>query len=227
MNTDPNLEEYPRLVAPDVVYMNKASLKKPAVIPLYAKVLSAAAAVALLFVFLWKPVRMPQQELTAAMNPIGGVRIETDETLALKDSQAHFNFPKKTSPVVVTKTVPVTMKRTETTLLAQLPPQEPVMLPTRNQGSELLILDNPYEDALASLTLEEEENGYYDNGREMSFLRRSFLKITDGQYESFGKMLQSGWRSAKGEIAQLNDAVSDGLTSVKSRDRYLDRFKER
>ena len=70
MNTEPNLEEYPKLTPPDVVYEHKASLKKTVVIPLYAKIVAAAAAVVLLFGVFWLRSGLPEQELVAELNAV-------------------------------------------------------------------------------------------------------------------------------------------------------------
>lgn len=223
MNNDPNLEEYPRLVAPDVVYKNKASLKKPAVIPLYAKVLSAAAAVALLFVLLWRPLMMPRQELLVAMKPVGDRRILTEEPSLMASCQTPVVFPGKTVKTAPSKVVPAPMKREALPLLVAMEPQT-ATLPTFRYG-QLLLERDPLEFYELASWVQEEEDGAYDDHDDsrLSFLRRGFLMITDGQFESFGGMLQSGWQSAKVEIAQLNEAVAESLSSVKPGDSYFDR----
>ena len=91
MNTDPNIDDFPRLVPPQVVYEHKDSLKKKAtVIPLFAKVTSAAAVVALLIGLFWWRSATPEQPLMAEMRPIAATAIESQGPTLLRESQAHF-----------------------------------------------------------------------------------------------------------------------------------------
>ena len=70
MNIDLNNLDEPRLTPPEVVYEHKASLKKTAVVPLYVKIASAAAAAALLLTLCWPRPNRPALELTAELKPL-------------------------------------------------------------------------------------------------------------------------------------------------------------
>lgn len=92
MNIDMNNLDEPRLTPPEVVYERKASLKKTAVIPLYAKIASAAAAVALVLTLSWPRPNRPAEELMAALKPLsakwtvaGEGKIVADESKLIID----------------------------------------------------------------------------------------------------------------------------------------------
>lgn len=203
MNIDPNLEKYPRLVPPEVVYEHKASLKKSLVIPLYAKVTAAAAAVALLFGIFWSRSLTPHQELMASLEPVAAGRITTEEPAVLAESQARFIVPKRakksSSPTIKPEVSekPVASERVEMPLLAGLQPKTAAGLPT--QDSPVFMMDSPLmpEAALAYREPEEEN--------ELSMLRKGLLKMTDGQYDSFSSMFSEGWRKAKTELAMAKE----------------------
>ena len=129
MNTEPNLEEYPKLTPPDVVYEHKASLKKTVVIPLYAKIVAAAAAVALLFGIFWLRSGLPEQELVAELNAVKVDVLETEESYPLAESQARFVVPKKAvKPSVKPKMQEVSYERVEMSLLTELQPKTALIL---------------------------------------------------------------------------------------------------
>ena len=221
MNTDLNNEEYPRLVPPDVVYENKASLKKPVVIPLYAKILSAAAAVALLFGIFWNRSVMPKQDLMAELKPMKAVGIVTDETVVLAESQAHFVMPrnprqdtprKVVKPSTAQKEEPVVLEKVEMPLLASLQPKAaPMLMDVEYRPSELLANDVFYanNDAL----LQPEEN--YDG--DISLVGRGILRWTGGEHDSFAGILSEGLRSVKNEMASIATTIQSSRAQLRQR----------
>lgn len=216
MKADANPEEYPRLVPPDVVYEHKASLKKPVVIPMYAKIVTAAAAVALLFGLFWNRSMTPQQALMAELDPVKAVHVVTEEPAILAESQACFRIPKsakKTSAKTSHKPKAPEQSpmpgRTEMPLLANLQPKTASGLPVQPSPATLLLPDMMDTEHLAYQLPSEEE--------ELPFMRRSFLKATDGQFEGFGELLKESWRSVKVELAQLNESFSESFSAFKQK----------
>lgn len=213
MNIDPNIDDYPRLVPPDVVYEGKDALKKKAtVIPLYAKVISAAAVVALLVGIFWRRPAMPEQVMIAELEPLKMDFVASEQPLLTSGNRAHFNMP---SPKNNTKSVlpepsvakqENVMERQDLPLLAALTPcAAPTLI---QQNSIANVVSFPDESQLA---LEIPQDERWD---ELSLARKSLLAITDGQYDSFSQMFLKGWRSVKTEMAQLNDSFSDGVNKI-------------
>ena len=86
MNIDMNNLDEPRLTPPQVVYPHKAALKKTAVIPLYVKVASAAAAVALLVTLCWPRPERPVLELAASLKPLAAKMVVPGEGKIVSDA---------------------------------------------------------------------------------------------------------------------------------------------
>lgn len=210
MNTEPNLAEYPRLTPPDVVYEHKASLKKPVVIPLYAKIVAAAAAVALLFGIFWHRADLPEQELVAELNSVKAEMIETDESYPLAESQARFVVPKKSHKTAATPKVEnVSVERVEMPMLAELQPKTAMVLMPMEYplaiDTEIYYADNePFTDS-------EEE----DYEKEMSLVGRSIFKWTDGEHDSFASMVSEGLQSFKTEMASIATTIQSSRSQLR------------
>ncbi len=202
MNTDMNNEEYPRLTPPEVVYEHKDALKKKSavVIPLWTKVASAAAAVALLFGIFWQRSATPQQELVAELKPIGAQVISTDgEGLVLRNaSSSEWESAKKKSEVVLVAehqvsqpaAVEVDMNDMEhVSMLAELQPKQPVTLASMTVDTEMAPCEAP---CCAD---------YNTDLEEMTFIRQGIYAITDGQHDSFYSIFVEGLRNVKIELA--------------------------
>ena len=210
MNTDLNNEEYPKLTPPDVVYEHKAALKKPVVIPLYAKLIAAAATVALLFGIFWHRNTLPEQELLAELKPVEAKLIVSHETISLAESQAHFIIPKKA--VKSSSAQPEKCdKRNEMPLLAELQPITlPILIPTESQPDQQLahsthptysthpiLSPTPFDDR--------------------SLISRGIAKITDGECDSFAGILSEGLRSVKGEMSSLAMTIQSSRDQLRQR----------
>ena len=78
LDWDELTEKLPHLEAPALAYENKEGLKKKvAVVPLYVKIASAAAAAGLLLtVGLWPEKQLPKMEPIAELKPVAATRIE-------------------------------------------------------------------------------------------------------------------------------------------------------
>ena len=214
MNTNLNPEEYPRLTPPDVVFENKASLKKPLVMPLYAKIVSAAAVVALLFGVFWIRSSRPKMEWMAELKPIEAVRIESDETVALAESKACFVVPKKAVTAAQSQPkMPVANEREEMPLLAELQPKTaPTLVFDEQKPDELLDSDVYY--AFNDLMLQGQAFSY-DN--DLSLVGRTIYWMTDGEHSSFADLFSEGFRNVKTEMASIATTVQSSRDQLRQR----------
>jgi len=217
MKPDLNNEEYPRLTPPNVVYEGKEALKKkPAVvIPMWTKVASAAAAVALMFVLLWPRQTRPELMMTAELPALAGMSLETQETGVLAQSQARLTLPRK-----VRKTLPIepaTVKETtspveepqrlDMPMLAELSPVETPTLPSiRPQTTFLYGKDS---DELMAFLAADDDTEY------IPLARRGIFMITGGRYDSFMDIFREGLRHTKIELAQINVTLENRVADLK------------
>lgn len=214
MNTDLNQEEYPRLVPPEVVYENKASLKKPMVVPLYAKIISAAAAVALLFGIFWNRHAQPELEMTAELQPVRASRIEMGEPSVLAESQAQFIIPRKTVNLpMAQEPAPVVQERPDCPMVAELRPIETPLLMEPGFQVETL-RDSDVQYAYVNTTwLDQEEE--YDS--DLSWVGRGIYEMTDGEHDSFASIISMGLRSVKTEISSLAMTMQSSRYQLRQR----------
>lgn len=210
MKTELNPEEYPRLTPPEVVYENKASLKKTMVVPLYAKVISAAAAVALLFGIFWHRSLLPEQQLMAELQPVKAMGVETEDHSLLAESQARFILPKKAEkPMTTTKTAPVSYERVEMPMLAELQPKTSlVLIPMEN----LLVLDEEILYANNEIPTIPQNDDYDE---ELSFVGRSIYMITEGEHDSFASIFKEGIQSFKTEMASIATTIQSSRSQLR------------
>lgn len=217
MNIDPNIDDYPRLVPPEVVYEHKDSLKKKAtVIPLFVKIASAAAAVALLFGIFWWRSATPNQSLMAELNPISPQGIVMETTDIHTESQLNIVVPRaaKSSPSKPQEKQP-SLEHQDLLLLAGLQSRPPQPLPAI--ATDPAIPTPAFPEVTDEVFFAYQEDELYDD---RSFLRKGFEMMTEGQYDSFGDMLKTSWRFVKVELAQLNESVSDGFDALKNNPKF-------
>ena len=229
LDWDELTEELPHLEAPALAYENKEGLKKKAaVVPLYVKIASAAAAAGLLLtVGLWPEKTLPKVEPIANLKPIEVSRINTNEPIALIPRRATEN-PTTTTWAKANKTnsTPKASNKkqvaSERDVMPMLAEMQAIEAPATITSQLLLaqitepdyapyIMPDNY--ALASYT--------NDDYEEPSLGGKGFLRITDGKYESLGSMIQEGLQLAKEEI---NLAAAD--LAVKTFYRVDDRIEE-
>ena len=233
MDWDELTEELPHLETPQIAFEGKEKLKKKAaVVPLYVKIASVAAAAGLLLtVTLWPEKSMQKTETIAELKPIlPGRLITASETTTLPTRTFHFAQPqvvKKEKPTI-SKTV---SERVEMPLVAQLEPQKAPVLPTSSTVSEpdfdllafrmntnlALALINEYD--FNSFSKDEE----FD--REPSLISKGLLWLTNGHHDSFASIIASGLTTAKKE---LDLAATDfALTAYNRADESFEEAKER
>lgn len=207
MNINLNNIDEPRLTPPDVVYEHKASLKKTAVVPLYAKITAAAAAVALLFGLFWRPSSRPDQPMLAELKPIEASVMEAATSLSVTGDRAHFDIqaPKASSraagsvsklsheEALYEETSHGVAPREVAPLLATLAPCKAPALPSvAVPVQQLAVLHESTLLMANSLPLEEE-----------------------GFVDGFANLLRQSWRSVKVELAQFNESIGDGFRQLK------------
>ena len=233
LDWDELTEELPHLEAPQITYEGKESLKKKAaVIPLYVKIASAAAAAGLLLtVTLWPEKQLPKVEPVAELKPVLPTRLITSEEVQ--------TIPPRTVSFVATqnKTVQNKVKkqpnavRTETTLLADLQPMkaEKTQIALSTSFTEEPDFDLIAYQMDANLAFAQfDGNNFTENDedeRDLSFIGRGIYRLTDGRHDSFSSIILSGLHTAKEEV---NLAATDfALTAYYRADERIEDAKER
>ena len=233
LDWDELTEELPHLEAPVLAYENKEGLKKKAaVVPLYVKIASAAAAAGLLLtVTLWPEKQLPKVEPVAELKPVLPTRLITSEEVQ--------TIPPRTVSFVATQTKTAQAKtkkrpnavRTESTLLADLQP-------VKTEGTQIALSTSFTEEpdfGLIAYHLNSDlafaqynESDYTDDAegeRDLSFIGKGIYRLTDGRHDSFGSIIRSGLRTAKEEV---NLAATDlALTAYYRADERIEQAKER
>ena len=233
LDWDELTEELPHLEAPTLAYENKEGLKKKAaVVPLYAKIASAAAAAGLLLtVSLWPEKSLPKVEPIAELKPVAATRIERPlERLVLQTRPAQFV---KQNVVVREKNVgieKVVMEKTEMPLVAELP-----QIKAKEAWIETSspIFTEPDFDYLAyrinaGMALAQYENHSFEENVEdegVSLIGRGLLWLTGGRHSSFASLINSGLRQAKKETIEA--ATDMALAAYQRADEQLEEAKER
>ena len=223
-------EELPHLEAPQIEFENKERLKKKgAVVPLYAKIASAAAAAGLLLtVTLWPEKQLPKVEPVAELKPILPTRLITsEESQTLPPRTVGFVTAQVKTTQAKVKKQPNTA-RIETALLADLQPikagETPIALTITDANESEFVLSTYPDLAFAQYT----ESDFTDDAedeRDLSFIGKGIYRLTDGRHDSFGSIFLSGLRTAKEEV---NLAATDfALTAYYRADERIEQAKER
>lgn len=233
LDWDELTEELPHLEAPALAYENKEGLKKKAtVVPLYAKIASAAAATGLLLtVSLWPEKSLPKVEPIAELKPVAATGIERPrERLALQTRPAQFvkqNVVVREKKVEVEK---VFMEKTAMPLVAELP-----QIKAKEARIETTspIFTEPDFDYLAyrinaGMALAQYESHSFEENLEdegVSLIGRGLLWLTGGRHSSFASLINSGLRQAKKETIEA--ATDMALAAYQRADEQLEEAKER
>ncbi len=234
LDWDELTEELPHLEAPALAYENKEGLKKKAtVVPLYAKIASAAAATGLLLtVSLWPEKSLPKVESIAELKPVAATRIERPlERLALPTRPAQFV---KQNVVVREKNVEiekVVMEKTEMPLVAELPS---IKSGTMQIESSLPDFDKP-DFGLLAYQINTNMAFAYNNGNSfeeeaeeqesLSLVGRGLLWLTNGRHSSFASLINAGVSQAKQDLSEA--ATDMALAAYQRADEQLEEAKER
>jgi hypothetical protein len=230
-------EELPHLEAPIITYEGKESLKKKAaVVPLYVKIASVAAAAGLLLtVSLWPEKSMPKVEPIASLKPIEVSSISTNEPFALLPRRATESI----DPLPRTglrgddmlSEGHLTTGRKPTPLLAELPAKTASSLQTdlpwtdfNEPDFDLLAYRMDKELAMMSL----DEYDFPDEAkdeRDLSLIGKGIYLLTDGRYDSFEDLIFSGLTTAKKELSLA--ATDMALAAYNNVNEQFEEAKER
>jgi len=228
LDWDELTQELPHLETPDITYDDKESLKKKAaVVPLYVKIASVAAAAGLLLtVTLWPEKSLPKVEPVAELKPILSSRLITsEEGQALPPRTIRFAVPQ-----TQTKQQPLA-PRTETALLAEL---QPLKAEEMQINVPISFAEEPDLNLIAYRLNTEfapvqfDANDYaesVDDGQELSFIGKSIYRITNGRHNSFASLINTGLTTAKKEISLA--ATDVALTAYHRADDRFEEAKER
>ena len=226
LNWEELTEELPHLEAPNIVYEGKEKLKKKsAIVPLYVKIASAAAAAGLLLtISLWPEKSLPKVEPVAELNPIlPGRLITANEAMVLPPRTIQFIQPK-----TVAKEKSVTPKRVETPLLAQLDTKKPQPLSAQpvfdEPDFELLAYKMNADLAFAPYT-QSDFWDYAEDEQNLSFIGKGLLWLTNGRHDSFASLISSGVRKAKQDLTEV--ATDMALTAYHRAENSFEETKER
>ena len=229
LDWDELTEELPHLEVPVLAYENKEGLKKKAaVVPLYVKIASAAAAAGLLLTIgLWPEKTLPKVEPIANLKPIEVSRINTNESIALIPRRATENpttttWAKANKPTSTPKVSNKKQVAPERDVMPMLAEMQAIEAPS-SITSQLLLAQITEPDYAPYIMPDNYALASYtdDDYEEPTLGGKGFLRITDGKYESLGSMIQEGLQLAKEEI---NLAAAD--LAVKTFYRVDDRIEE-
>ena len=233
LDWDELTEELPHLEAPALAYENKEGLKKKvAVVPLYVKIASAAAATGLLLtVSLWPEKSLPKVDPIAELQPIAATRIERPrERLALQTRPAQFVKQNVVVGEKKVEVVKVVMEKTEMPLVAELPSIKTGTIQIESSISGFMEPDFDYlaYRINAGMALAQYENHSFEENLEdegVSLIGRGLLWLTGGRHSSLASLINSGLRQAKKETIEA--ATDMALAAYQRADEQLASAKER
>ena len=221
-------EELPRLEAPQIEFEDKERLKKKrAVMPLYVKMASAAAAAGLLLtVTLWPEKQLPSVEPIANLKPIEAIRIETQSELStLPVKPVHF----AKSQIVVDEKHDV-IEKTDVPILAEL---NPIRANETQIAATSAYMDSPNFDLLAYrlnthlafVKMEKSRFDYDENDKqELSLIGKAIFRMTEGKYNNLASLINAGLSRAKQEVTQA--ATDVALTAYNNVNEQIEEAKE-
>ena len=233
-------EELPHLEAPQIEFENKERLKKKgALVPLYVKIASAAAAAGLLLtVTLWPEKSMPKVEPIASLKPIEISRINTNEPIALLPRRAteSVSSPQRpmrsqgSTPTASSNSGHMVPEREATPLLAELPAKTATTLQI---DLPWINYDEPNFDLMAYhmntelAMMQFDENDFSNEAegeRNLSLIGKGIYRLTDGRYDSFASIISTGLSTAKKEISLA--ATDMAMTAYYRADERIEEVKE-
>ena len=225
-------EELPHLEAPQIEFENQERLKKKgALVPLYVKIASAAAAAGLLLtVTLWPEKQLPKVEPVAELKPVLPTRLITsEESQTLPPRTVSFATTQNKTTQNKAKKQPNTV-RTETALLADLQPIKaevrPIVLTTTQAYEpDFGLIAFHLNSDLAFAQLDESNYGNTnEDERNLSFIGQGIYRLTDGRHDSFASIISTGLSTAKKEISLA--ATDMAMTAYYRADERFEEAKE-
>ena len=216
LDWDELTQALPHLEPPTLTYNGKENLKKKAaIVPLYVKIASAAAAAGLLLtVTLWPEKSLPKVEPVAALKPIEASLTIDEPALCLVARRA---TPLSAVPIVKSNDDDKTAYQTLATSnnannkaesVATLPPLKPQSIATMDDAASSTDL------ALLRYRLEARQafNQLVDEStlEEMptSFIGRTIYRWSQGRYSSFNDLVNAGLTRSKKEITGITTEIA-------------------
>ena len=206
-------EGLPHLEAPQIVYQNKSELRslslskgrhKNAIIPLYVKIASAAAAAGLLLTIgLWPEKSLPKVEPIAELQAIQPHLTVTEDPLRIVPKRM-ISFTESQSEKKEAKSQPTRMEIEAIAALSPMKAQEVAAFETSDfalaSDIELLRYRLESESTMARLAFE----SAFEEEMPTSFIGRGIYRMTEGRHASIGDLLNAGLHLAKKEIKKAS-----------------------
>ena len=206
-------EGLPLLEAPQIVYQNKSELRslslskgrhKNAIIPLYVKIASAAAAAGLLLTIgLWPEKSLPKVEPIAELQAIQPHLTVTEDPLRIVPKRA-ISFTESQGCRKETKKQPTRMKEDAIAALSPMKAQEVAAFETSDfalaSDIELLRYRLGSESTMARLAFE----SAFEEEMPTSFIGRGIYRMTEGRHASIGDLINAGLHFAKKGIKKAS-----------------------
>ena len=206
-------EGLPHLEAPQIVYQNKSELRslslskgrhKNAIIPLYVKIASAAAAAGLLLTIgLWPEKSLPKVEPIAELLSIQPHLTLTEDPFQIVPKSA-IPFTKIQGSRKEAKSQPTRMEIETIAALSPMKAQEIATFETSDfalaSDIELLRYRMESEATLARLAFE----STFVEEMPTSFIGRGIYRMTEGRHASIGDLINAGLHLAKKEIKKAS-----------------------
>ena len=226
-------EGLPHLEAPQIVYQNKSDLRslslskgrhKIAIIPLYVKIASAAAAAGLLLtVSLWPEKSLPKVDPIAELKPIHSSLTLTEDPLRIVPKRA-IPFTERQNPKKEAQSEPTRMETETIAALSPMKAQEIVAYKDAGfalaSDIELLRYQLETEQVLARLSLEptiEEE-------MPTSFIGKGIYRMTEGRHASIGDLINAGLHIAKKKVVKASTDAA--LATYYRAEEHIEEAKE-
>ena len=227
LDWDELTEPLPHLEAPQISYENKENLMKKAVtVPLFAKIISAAAAIALLLAIFWKQDEsLPKMELVAELQPKAATTLASGENSYPSPTKKNYQIQYQQIEVKRTATFNK-IERTEAPLLADLSPHptSEIQLTADYQIAHNLLPEPVlyrFDATLAQNEIPED----FDYDWNPSLFDKAVIYLSEGKYSSLGQMLSGSLKSAKREVVKT--ASEFVATAYYKMDYNLEEAKER
>ena len=206
-------EGLPHLEAPQIVYQNKSELRslslskgrhKNAIIPLYVKIASAAAAAGLLLTIgLWPEKSLPKVEPIAELQSIQPHLTFTGGPFQIVPKSA-IPFTESQGSRKEAKSQPTRMEIETIAALSPMKAQEIATFETSDfalaSDIELLRYRMESEATLARLAFE----STFVEEMPTSFIGRGIYRMTEGRHASIGDLINAGLHIAKKEIKKAS-----------------------
>ena len=206
-------EGLPHLEAPQIVYQNKSELRslslskgrhKNAIIPLYVKIASAAAAAGLLLTIgLWPEKSLPKVEPIAELQAIQPHLTVTEDPLRIVPKRM-VSFTESQSEKKEAKSQPTRMKEDAIAALSPMKAQEVAAFEAADfaltSDIELLRYRLESEATMARLAFE----STFEEEMPTSLIGRGIYRMTEGRHASIGDLINAGLHLAKKEIKKAS-----------------------